>query len=106
MYLELGLLSSLNQLSEVVQDAEQLREELFEVGRERDGWRLKMEAIEAPASGGGMNSAPSSGAGAKLAEYMSERKAYEAEIGEISSTSNALREELRFKEDSIFEERR
>lgn len=65
-----------------------------------------MEAIEAPASGGGMNSAPSSGAGAKLAEYMSERKAYEAEIGEISSTSNALREELRFKEDSIFEERR
>ena len=54
-----------------------------------------MEAIEAPASGGGMKPLPLSGAGAKLAEYMSERKAYEAEIGELWS-----------REDSIFEEHR
>ena len=54
-----------------------------------------MEAIEAPASGGGMNPLPPSGAGAKLAEYMSEWKAYDAEIGK-----------LRSREDSIFEEHR
>jgi len=84
----------------LVQDAERLREELSEVGRERDGYRLKMEASSGSAP-------PSSGAPAvKLAEYMTERKAYDAEIGELSVTCNALREELRMTEDSISEERR
>lgn len=84
----------------LVQDAERLREELSEVGRERDGYRLKMEASSGSAP-------PSSGAPAvKLAEYMTERKAYDAEIGELSVTCNALREELQMKEDSISEERR
>jgi len=98
----------------LVQDAERLREELSEVGRERDGWRLKMESQldSASSSGGdgdGLSSPPSSGlAGAKLklAEYMTERKAYEAEIGEVSVTCNSLREELMVKEDSISQERR
>jgi len=95
----------------LVQDAERLREELFEANRERDAWRLKMEATlgeKAPASGGLPlgGPPPSGGVGPKLAEYMSERKAYEAEIGELSITCNALREELRAKEDTIFEERR
>lgn len=85
----------------LVQDAERLREELSEVGRERDGYRLKMEASSGSAA------PPSSGAPAvKLAVYMTERKAYDAEIGELSVTCNALREELRMKEDSISEERR
>lgn len=97
----------------LVQDSERLREELSDVGRERDGLRLRMEALDmAPASGngllGGIDAPPSSGAGAKLklAEYMTERKAYEAEIGEVSITCNALREELRVKEGAIGEERR
>ena len=72
----------------LVQDIEQIREELFRVG-------LMMEAIEAPASGGGMNPPPLLGAGEKLAEYISNRKGYDAEIGK-----------LQFREDSIFEERR
>ena len=57
--------------------------------------------------GDGTTTTPPSSGGAKmlLAEYMSERKAYEAEIGELSDTCNALREELRAKEDSISEER-
>ena len=93
----------------LVQDAERLREELAEVGRERDVYRLKMEAsAPSSSSGGAVGSAPpSSGAPAvKMAEYMSERKAYDAEIGELSITCNALREELRMKEDSISQERR
>ncbi|KAL9189452.1 hypothetical protein ACHAXT_009127 [Thalassiosira profunda] len=92
----------------LVGDAERLREELGEIGRERDALRLKMEAVgEAPSSGNaGVAGAPPSSGGAKLAEYLSERKAYDAEIGELSITCNALREELRVKEDSIAEERR
>lgn len=100
----------------LVQDAERLREELAEVGRERDVYRLKMEASAPSSSSGGAASSsisgigsapPSSGAPAvKMAEYMSERKAYDAEIGELSITCNALREELRMKEDSISQERR
>lgn len=95
----------------LVQDAERLRDELSEVGRDRDNLRLKIEAMgKSPTSGssayiGGDDAPPSSG-GAKLAEYMFERKAYEAEISELSVTCNALREELRVKEESISEERR
>ncbi len=98
----------------LVQDAERLREELSEMGRERDTWRLKIEAMgKSPISGSsgyvvGDGAPPSSGAvlGSKLAEYLSERKAYEAEIVELSVTCNALREEVRVKEESISEERR
>jgi homeobox protein cut-like len=102
----------------LVGDADRLREELAECARERDELRLRMEAVlereEGGRSGSGMSSSdgdgtmsPSSGGGAKmlLAEYMSERNAYEAEISELSDTCNALREELRAKEDSISEER-
>lgn len=100
----------------LVQDAERLREELSDVARERDVCRLKLEALEGkpPSSGnggglvGGVGGipAPPSSSGVKLAEYMTERKAYDAEISELSITCNALREELRLKEDSISEERR
>lgn len=100
----------------LVQDAERLREELAEVGRERDVYRLKMEASAPSSSSGGGDSSSISGIGSappssgvpvvKMAEYISERKAYDAEIGELSITCNALREELRMKEDSISQERR
>ena len=116
----------------LVQDAERLREELGTVGRERDAWRLRAEASSPGGGLGGGNcdedfpggdggggvgggggggggyvgaSSPTS-AGARLAEYMSERKAYEAEIAELSFACNALREELRTKEDFASEERR
>ena len=101
----------------LVQDAERLREELSEVGRERDSWRLKIEAMGKSSTSSGDRGyvgvvvdggPPSSGAvaGPKLAEYISERRAYEAEIAELSVTCNALREELRVKEDSMSEDRR
>ena len=100
----------------LVQDAERLREELSDVCRDRDVYRLKMEA-SAPKS---PNTSSSSGGGdgiisppvssgvptVKMTEYMTERKAFEAEIGELSITCNAVREELQTKEESIAEERR
>lgn len=116
----------------LVGDAERLREELAEVGRERDALRLKHDALIKSAEDGEGAEAPSS-AGLKLAEYMSERKAYEAEvsfasmlcfgklskpiiidlfflvtfqISELSITCNALRDELKVKESNAIEERR
>ena len=93
----------------LVQDSDRLREELSDVLRERDALRLKMEALDSNASGGGGvvgGAQPPSSGGVKLAEYMTERKAYDAEIGELSITCNALREELRVKEDAMSAERR
>lgn len=65
----------------LVQDGERLREELAEVGRERDGLRLKHGAlVKMGDEDEGVSSKAPSSAGLKLAEYMSERKAYEAEV--------------------------
>lgn len=96
----------------LIQDAERLREELGVVGRERDNWRLRMEATSssaAPTSGGlsdfGVVSG-GAGGGGYPADITSERKAYEAEITELSNTCTALREEMRLKDDSTLEERR
>ena len=97
----------------LVGDADRLREELAECTRERDEVRLRMSVLLREEEGGNNNSgvggiaAPPSSDGAKvlLAEYMSERNAYEAEIAELSDTCNSLREELKTKESSITEER-
>ena len=90
----------------LIGDAERLREELADVGRERDALRLKMEVFESKSDDGCTSSAsPTSGA-VKLAEFVSERRAYEAEIGELSVTCNALREELRVKDEAAADDRR
>ena len=103
----------------LVQDSERLREELSDVCGERDVYRLKMEA-SAPKSPNSSSSSGGVGGGdgvisppvssgvptVKMTEYMTERMAFEAEIGELSITCNAVREELQTKEESIAEERR
>ncbi|KAL7551233.1 hypothetical protein ACHAWF_014420, partial [Thalassiosira exigua] len=97
------------QRSILVGDAERCREELAEVRGERDAWRLRAEAVTGGGGGGrggGGGAAgdavppppPMSGSGPKLA-------AYEAEIGELTSTCAALREELRGREERGAEER-
>ena len=92
----------------MIGDSERLREELADVVRERDGLRLKMGMLENQGDGttDGIDSAPPSGGGVKLAEFMSERRAYEAEIEELSDTCNALREELKAKEEATADDRR
>lgn len=92
----------------LIGDAERLREEMADIIRERDGLRLKMGVLESKAddNADGIDSAPPSGGGVKLLEFMSERRAYEAEIGELSDTCSALREELRLKEEASADDRR
>jgi homeobox protein cut-like len=86
----------------LVDDGERLRETLHEASRERDELRLRMAALE-----GNSNSktAPPSG-GIAMADLLNERKAYEAEVSELSHTGNALREELGLKDEAINDERK
>lgn len=86
----------------LVDDAERLRETLHESTRERDELRLKIAAIQ---GGSGGKVAPASG-GMAMSDMILERKAYEAEVSELSHTANALREELRLKEEASNDERR
>lgn len=86
----------------LVDDAERLRETLHESTRERDELRLKIAAIQ---GGTGGKAAPASG-GMAMSDMILERKAYEAEVSELSHTANALREELRLKEEASNDERR
>ena len=87
----------------LVDDAERLRESLHQATRERDELRLKVAATEGGGTGRSA-SAPQSG-GIAMADLLQERSAYEAELSELSHTANALREELRHKEEAIADER-
>ncbi|KAL3788778.1 hypothetical protein ACHAWO_008588 [Cyclotella atomus] len=92
----------------LIGDSERLREEMADIIRERDDLRLKMGALENKSDGttDGIESAPPSGTGVKLSEFMSERRAYEAEMEELADTCSALREELRVKEEAAADDRR
>jgi len=86
----------------LVDDAERLRLNLHEATRERDELRLKVGALE---GGKSIQSAPSSG-GIQVADLLSEREAYEAEVSELSHTVNLLREEIAVKDETFSDERR
>ena len=85
----------------LVDDAERIRVSLHQATRERDELRLKVAATEgnAPAS------APASG-GIPMADLLSERKAFEAEVSELSHTVNNLREEISHKDETMVDEKR
>ena len=87
----------------LVDDGERLREVLHEASREWDELRLRMAALE-----GGSNkttSAPQSG-GIAMTDLLNERKAYEAEVSELSHTVNSLREEIGLQDEAIVHKRR
>jgi homeobox protein cut-like len=87
----------------LVDDAERVRLSLHEATRERDELRLKVAAIEG--GKGQTQSAPASG-GIQMADLLSEREAYEAEVSELAHTVNLLREEISLKDGAIVDERR
>lgn len=105
----------------LVDDTERLRLQLHQATRERDDLRLKYAALETTAnrSKGGSAAAGSSnvdgfssgmgvvgGVGGEANDlFMAERKAYEAEVQDLSHTANALREDLRLKDEAIHVER-
>ncbi|VEU43246.1 unnamed protein product [Pseudo-nitzschia multistriata] len=81
----------------LVDDAERVRVMLHEATRERDELRLKVAALD-----GAAPAAPPSG-GIPMADLLNERKAYEAEVAELSHTVNALREEIGVKDHTILD---
>jgi homeobox protein cut-like len=87
----------------LVDDAERVRVMLHEATRERDDLRLKVLALDG--SKEGQRSAPSSG-GINVSDLLSERKAYEAEVSELSHTVNALREDISVKDTAMVDENR
>jgi len=91
------------QRSILVQDSERLRETLHTVTRERDELSLQLAAAGTKKTSSSLSSAPPSGG---LMDVLAERQAYEAEVSELSHMTNALREELRAKEDTMSEQRR
>ncbi|EJK60437.1 hypothetical protein THAOC_19215, partial [Thalassiosira oceanica] len=88
----------------LVADSERLREELSELSADRDRMRLRLEALTSSSpSSGGVDLPPPSSGGVPGKQQLA---AYEAEIGELSTTCNALREEIRAKDAAAAEERR
>jgi homeobox protein cut-like len=86
----------------LVDDGERLRETLHEASRERDELRLRVAAVE---GGSNRKAAPASG-GIGMTDLLNERKAYEAEVSELSHTVNAMREEIALKDEAINDERK
>jgi homeobox protein cut-like len=87
----------------LVDDAERVRVDLYEATRERDELRLKVGALE-----GGkvkLKSAPASG-GIQMADLLSERQAYEAEVSELADTVNLLREDMSVNYEAFSDEKR
>jgi len=87
----------------LVDDAERMRVMLHEATRERDDLRLKVAALDGSTVGQHVATAPSSG-GISMADLLNERKAYEAEVSELSYTTNALREEISLKDNAMLDE--
>jgi homeobox protein cut-like len=91
----------------LVDDAERLRELLHDATRERDDLRLRVEATAGGhgSSGGGGAEGVGDGDGT-AAEVLAERRAFEAEVAEVTLMSSALRDELKIKDEAIAEQRR
>lgn len=86
----------------LIDDAERLRETLHESTRERDELRLRVAAFEGDSTRNGPTPPPSTGLA--VADVILERKAYEAEVAELSHTANLLREELRVNQETSGQE--
>jgi len=96
----------------LVDDADRLRESVFDLKRERDGLNLRVSALtddggdddddgerqsRGAASGGDLSSTMSQ------ADHALERKAYEAEVNELSVSITSLRDEIKMKDEIQFE---
>jgi len=89
----------------LVDDSERVRVMLYEATRERDDLRLKVAALDGSNDGQRPVMAPASG-GINVSDLLNERKAYEAEVYELSHTVNAMREEINVKDTAMVDENR
>jgi homeobox protein cut-like len=89
----------------LVDDSDRLRETLHEATRERDSLKMRVEAL----SGSGDDDDDDGDAGAvsgrgnasSMVDIVAERKAYEAEVGELTLTVTAMRDEVRSKDETM-----
>ena len=88
----------------LVDDSNRLREQLYEVTRERDDLRLRVTIIS-PVESASRNLAPTSAddSSQRMTELLDERAAYDAEVNELTMTATALRGELKKKDTEILE---
>jgi homeobox protein cut-like len=98
----------------LVDDSERVRESLQAAVRERDELRLSVAAVQGNdgmTSGGSSRNrlagpTPPPSGGISLSDLMLERKAYEAEVAELSETAALLRDEFKAQEDATVDEKR
>ena len=95
----------------LVDESERLRDLLYDVQRERDDMRLKLDvSIDTNTINNGDNDNILDASDSKMKiggkEYLAERQAYEAEVSELSLTAATLRDELKVMEDTTREERK
>jgi len=88
-------------------DADRLRESIFEIKRERDELNLQVSALMGDNGDVERKSRNLMGgedlSSMSQAELALERKAYEAEVNELSATITSVRDEIKAKEDTTFE---
>jgi len=90
----------------LVDDAERVRLTLHEATRERDDLRLKVAALDGSSATGQQAAAAPSSGGISMMDLLNERKAYEAEVSELSHTVNAMREQISLKDNAMSDENR
>jgi homeobox protein cut-like len=91
----------------LVDDSERVRESLQAAVRERDELRLNVAAVQGGTSGNyNTDLTPPPSGGISMVDLVLERKAYEAEVAELSETAAILRDELRLQEEATVDEKR
>jgi len=83
----------------IIDDAERLRESLYVVTKERDDARIQVSALQNNTTASNTSAIPSGFM--NPADFLAERKAYEAEVNELSYTLTTFREQLLTKEEAF-----
>lgn len=81
----------------LVDDADRLREQLHLVKRECDALKMKASALSDDLP----NTASESELAIKVKDLLAERKAYEAEVTEMTNALTSMREELKAKDETM-----
>lgn len=84
----------------LVDDADRTREQIYEVKRERDDLKIKAEAMKDDGISG-KNKETELSSMTQIADVLAERKAYEAEVSELTLAVSGLRDEMRMKDETM-----
>jgi homeobox protein cut-like len=85
----------------LVDDADRLREQMYEFKRERDDLKIKSEALKDDGVIGRSKDTELSSSVTQMADVLAERKAYEAEVSELTLSISAMRDEMKLKDETM-----